>query len=56
MFGYKIRLRNRLLQFFYKPHTKAKPRYISAAADSFLDELDKTLEERFGSLFDEFFD
>lgn len=54
MLGYKIRLRNRLLQFFYKP-IKAKPRYISAEAMSFLDDLDKALEEKCAPLFADFF-
>jgi len=54
MLGYRIRLRNRLLQFFYKPGAKKKPRFISAAAVDFMDELEKTLEEKFSSMFEDF--
>ena len=54
MIGYRIRLRNRLLQFFYKP-TKAKPRYISADATSFFDELEAKLEARLAPVWDDIF-
>jgi hypothetical protein len=54
MLAYKLRLRNRLRQLFYKPVIK-KPRFISAAAVSFFDELDKTLEEKLTPLFDDLF-
>ena len=52
MLGYKIRLRNRLLQYFYRPN-KAKPRHISADAWSFFDELDKKLEEMLAPIWDD---
>ena len=49
------RLRNRLLQFFYKPN-KRKSRFVSDSAWEFLDELDKKVEEKItpflASLFD----
>jgi hypothetical protein len=50
----RIRLRNRLLQFFYKPY-KGKTRFISAEALSFLDDLDKKLEEKITPLLDSLF-
>jgi len=54
MTGYRIRLRNRLLQLFYKP-TKAKPRYTSAEATSFFDDLEAKLEERLAPIWDDLF-
>jgi len=52
MIGYRIRLRNRLLQFFYKP-TKAKPRFVSADATSFFDKLEAKLEEKLAPIWDD---
>jgi len=54
MTGYRIRLRNRLLQLFYKP-TKAKPRYISADATSFFDDLEAKLEAKLAPILDDIF-
>jgi len=54
MIGHRIRLRNRLLQFFYKP-TKAKPRLVSADATSFFDELEAKLEARLAPIWDDIF-
>ncbi|MCL2204676.1 MAG: hypothetical protein FWB88_12140 [Defluviitaleaceae bacterium] len=45
MFGYRIRLRNRLLQMLYKPR-KGESRYVSTEARSFLDDLDKKINEK----------
>jgi hypothetical protein len=56
MLRYRIRLRNRLLQLFYKPNRRpGKPRYISADALSFFDELDKKLEEKITPLLNDLF-
>jgi hypothetical protein len=51
----KIRLRNRLLQLLYKP-AKGKTRFISAEASSFLDDLNKRLEEKITPLLAGLFD
>ena len=50
----RIRLRNRLLQFFYKPR-KSKPRFVSADALSFLEELEEQLEEKIAPLLADLF-
>ncbi|MCL2603759.1 MAG: hypothetical protein FWD90_04710 [Defluviitaleaceae bacterium] len=54
MLRYKIRIRNRLLQFLYKP-VKSKPRFISAECLSFLDDLDKRVEEKVTPLLESLF-
>jgi hypothetical protein len=54
MLRYRIRIRNRLLQLLYRPAT-GKPRFISAEALAFLDDLDKRLEEKVTPLLESLF-
>ncbi|MCL2189565.1 MAG: hypothetical protein FWC16_10780 [Defluviitaleaceae bacterium] len=53
--SYRIRLRNRLLQMMYRPKIR-RARFISAEAYSFLDELDKRIEEKVTPLLRDLFE
>ena len=50
-----VRLRNSMAQWLYRPIVP-KPSYLSEDALSFLDALDKTVEEKITPLLDELFD
>jgi len=49
-----VRLRNRVAQWLYKP-VLPKPNYLSEDAVSFLDELDKAVEEKITPLLADLF-
>ena len=49
------RLRNRVAQLLYRP-VVPKPSYLSEDALSFLDALDKAVEEKITPLLDDLFD
>jgi len=54
MYQYRIRIRNRILQKFYKPK-RAKSRFISSQAIAALEELDRRIEEEITPLLSELF-
>ena len=55
MFSNRIRLRNRVLQAFYKPR-KRKSHFISEDAYDFLEELETRIEEHVTPLLASLFD
>jgi len=54
MYQYRIRIRNRILQKFYKPR-RGKCSFISAQALSALDEIDRRIEEQITPLLSDLF-
>jgi len=54
MYQYRIRIRNRLLQKFYKPR-RVKSRFITSQAMEALNEIDRRLEEEITPLLAEIF-
>jgi len=50
----KKRLRNRILQALYRPRT-AQYNFLSPDAMSFMDELDRRIEEKLTPMFEELF-
>jgi len=54
MYQYRIRIRNKLLQKFYKPK-RSKSRLITTQAMSVLDEIDRHIEEKITPLLSELF-
>ena len=54
MYQYRIRIRNRILQKFYRPG-RSKSRFISAQAIAALEELDRRIEEEITPLLSEIF-
>ena len=55
MFINWARLRNRVAQWLYKPIVP-RPSYLSEEALSFLDELDKAVEDKITPLLEDLFD
>jgi len=54
MFYYRNRIRNRLLQAFYRPR-RSRGGIFSASAFDALDEIDKSIEKSITPLLSEFF-
>lgn len=54
MYNYRIRIRNRLLQAFYRPKG-AKSQMFSRQTLSVLDEIDKKIEETITPIFKDLF-
>jgi len=52
---YRIRIRNRLLQLFYRPRV-GRTRLLSASAREALDAIDRRIEETITPLLSELFD